>query len=120
MRLGPGSVLTINGGSSSIRFAVYETGAKPKLRATGKIDRIGLSGANLTLTEPSQPKQRPLSVPGRSQPAAVDFLLGWLESQPFFGSIEAIGHRVVHGMKHSQPIRITQKAAGGITPHHPV
>ncbi len=62
MRLESGSVLTINGGSSSIRFAVYEAGAKPKLRAAGKIDRIGLSGTNLILKEPLLPKQLPLSV----------------------------------------------------------
>jgi hypothetical protein len=33
-------ILTINGGSSSIRFAVYEAGATPRLRVKGKIDRI--------------------------------------------------------------------------------
>jgi len=32
------SVLTINGGSSSIRFDVYEFVSKPKLRAAGKIE----------------------------------------------------------------------------------
>jgi len=84
MRLEPARVLTINGGSSSIRFAVYEAGAKPKLRAAGKIDRIGLSGTNLILKGPLRPKQPPLSVSGKGHPAAVDFLIRWLESQPFF------------------------------------
>jgi acetate kinase len=122
MRLKPGSVLTINGGSSSIRFAVYETGAKLKLRAAGKIDRIGLSGTNLVVHEPSRPKSNPLPIPGEGHPAAVDFLMHWLESQPFFSSIEAIGHRVVHGMKHSQPIRITRRLLAElrrITPYDP-
>ncbi len=122
MRLGPGSVLTINGGSSSIRFAVYEAGAKPKLRAVGKIDRIGLSGTNLVVDDLSLPGQKAMSIVGGGHPAAVDFLLRWLESQPFFGSIEAIGHRVVHGMKHSEPIRITRKLLAElrrITPFDP-
>ena len=40
---------------------------------------------------------------------AVDFLLDWLESQPVFPSVKAAGHRVVQGMKHSEPERVTPK-----------
>jgi len=117
-----GNVLTINGGSSSIRFAVYEAGAKPKLLAAGKVDRIGLSGTNLVVDDPSFPKRTPLSIPDKGRPAAVDFLLHWLESQQFFSSIGAVGHRVVHGMKHSEPVRITRKLLAElrrITPYDP-
>lgn len=42
------SLLTINGGSSSIRFALYEEGEPLRRRLDGKVDRIGLSGTNLT------------------------------------------------------------------------
>jgi acetate kinase len=41
--------------------------------------------------------------------SAVDFLLDWLESQPAFASVKAVGHRVVQGMKHSEPERVTPK-----------
>jgi acetate kinase len=41
--------------------------------------------------------------------SAVDFLLDWLESQPAFASVKAAGHRVVQGMKHSEPERVTPK-----------
>jgi hypothetical protein len=41
-------VLTINGGSSSIKFALYETEEPPKRHLHGKVDRIGLPGTNLT------------------------------------------------------------------------
>src|SRR5580693_201680 len=109
MRAEPGCVLTINGGSSSIRFAVYQAGAKPTLRAAGKIDRIGLSGTSLVVNEPSLPKQAPLAISGKGHSAAVDFLLHWLESQPYFGLITAVGHRVVHGMRHTEPARVTRK-----------
>ena len=37
------SVLTINGGSSSIKFALYQAGEPLKKRLYGKIDRIGQS-----------------------------------------------------------------------------
>ena len=52
-------VLTINGGSSSIRFAVYEAGETPRWRLDGKIDRIGLSGTNLTVNDPAGKPQVP-------------------------------------------------------------
>ncbi len=118
----PSCVLTINGGSSSIRFAVYQAGEKPKLLTGGKIDRIGLSGAHLVLSESSLPKRAPLPVAGEGHPPAVEFLLHWLEAQAFFGSIAAVGHRVVHGMKHTEPCRVTRKLLAElkrITPYDP-
>ena len=41
--------------------------------------------------------------------AAVGFLLDWLESQPVFPSVKAAGHRIVQGMKHSEPEKVTPK-----------
>ena len=40
-------VLTLNAGSSSIRFAVYEIGKTLRRRLGGKIDRIGLSDTHM-------------------------------------------------------------------------
>jgi len=37
-------ILTINGGSSSIRFALYQIGDPLKRGLYGKVDRIGLPG----------------------------------------------------------------------------
>ena len=42
----PFSVLAINGGSSSIRFALYEEGEPLRRRLDGKVDRIGLSSTS--------------------------------------------------------------------------
>jgi len=47
----PFSVLTINGGSSSIKFALYQVGEPLKRGLHGKVDRICLSGTNLTFTD---------------------------------------------------------------------
>ena len=48
---GGSSILTINGGSSSIRFAVYKVTDESLQRGLfGTIDRIGLSGTNLTFS----------------------------------------------------------------------
>ena len=40
------NILAINGGSSSIKFALYGAVKPLKRRLSGKIDRIGLSGMN--------------------------------------------------------------------------
>jgi acetate kinase len=115
-------VLAINGGSSSIRFAVYETGPTLRRRLAGKIDRIGLSGTNMVVRRPGEnpPSPRPLAAGSHS--AAVERLLDWLEAQPVFASIQAAGHRVVHGMKHAEPERVTAKLLAElhrITPYDP-
>ena len=102
-------VLTINGGSSSIRFAIYEAGGTERCRFSGKIDRIGLSGTNLVANDVRGKPQAALPFAAANHRSAVDFLLDWLESQPAFASVKAAGHRVVQGMKHSEPERVTPK-----------
>ena len=115
-------VLTINGGSSSIRFAVYEAGDALRRQLDGKIDRIGVSGTNLVASDPSGKLQVSRHLTADSHSTAVGGLLDWLEEQPVFASITAVGHRVVHGMKHSEPERITPKLLTElhrITPYDP-
>ena len=52
-------ILTINGGSSSIKFALYQVGEPLKRGLYGKVDRIGLSGTNLTFHDPTMEKPQP-------------------------------------------------------------
>ena len=103
------SILTVNGGSSSIRFAVYQMGATLQRRLSGKIDRIGAGGTNLIVDDPAARRQAPRRVAGANHRMAVAFLLDWLEEQPVFASVKAVGHRVVQGMQHSEPELVTPK-----------
>jgi len=115
-------VLAINGGSSSIRFAVYEAGETPRRRLDGKIDRIGLSGTNLIVNDPAATPQAPRRLAAADHRTAVGVLLDWLDAQPLFASVKAVGHRVVHGMTHSEPERVTPKLIAElrrITPYDP-
>jgi acetate kinase len=103
------SVLTINGGSSSIKFALYETGTTPTQRTlTGKIDRIGLSGTSLTFSDTLRDEHDNRRIDASDYHSAVNFLIDWLEQQPGFTRVCAVGHRVVHGMQHSKPEIISQ------------
>ena len=115
-------VLTINGGSSSIRFAVYEAGETPRRRLDGKIDRVGLSGTNLIVNDSAGTPQVPRRLAVADHRTAAGFLLDWLEALPVFASVAAVGHRVVHGMSHSEPARVTPMLLAElrrITPYAP-
>jgi acetate kinase len=102
-------LLTVNGGSSSIKFALFEA-ADPMLRILeGRIERIGLPEANLRVKGVNQVDNfsRPLAVP--DHPTAVNALMDWIEERLGLVALTAVGHRVVHGgPKYSQPQIITR------------
>src|SRR5437868_619612 len=60
------SVLTINGGSSSIQFALHVLGDLPQPPVSGKVERIGVGDAVLSVQgEDEKPTaRRPIDAPG--------------------------------------------------------
>ncbi|MEO7987708.1 MAG: acetate/propionate family kinase [Gemmatimonadales bacterium] len=100
-------ILTINGGSSSIRFALYRVGEPLERGLHGKIDRIGSSGTNLSFSVPEQEKKERLELEAADLKSATTFLIDWLEEQTDVASVKAVGHRVVHGMQHAAPELVT-------------
>ena len=103
------NILTINGGSSSIKFAVFATTDPLRCALIGKLDRIGQPGAQLTLSDPLTVKQEIVDVDVSDYASAAQFLIDWLESRHVFDWVTGIGHRVVHGMQRSQPEMVTIK-----------
>ena len=101
-------ILTINGGSSSIKFAVYAAEEPLERRLSGAIDRIGLSGTTLKFSEPASNHHDNSSVPVPAHQSASTFLIDWLDKRIGFGSVLGVGHRVVHGMQHTSPETIGQ------------
>lgn len=81
------SVLIINGGSSSIKFALYETGKPLRRLLNGKVDGIGLSGMNLTVNDPAGKPQTSLNIDSANHQTPVGFLLDWIEAQDAFASV---------------------------------
>jgi len=102
-------ILTINGGSSSIKFALYQTGEPLTRSLYGKVDRIGLPNTNLTFNDPTGNQQGSRSFAASDHRSAANSLIAWLEEQDGLDSVEAVGHRVVHGMKHTEPEPVTQE-----------
>jgi acetate kinase len=100
-------ILTINGGSSSIKFALFEAGEPLRRSLDGSIDRIGLPDATFTV-KGSEKFSRALAVPNHT--VAVNVLMDWLQELSGHYALAAVGHRVVHGgPKYFEPQRITAK-----------
>lgn len=51
-------ILTINGDSSSIKFALFEAGESLRRILDGKVDRVGLSDTNLTFKDSTGKSQK--------------------------------------------------------------
>jgi acetate kinase len=116
------NVLTINGGSSSIRFAIFAAGLRPTAMLRGKMDRIGSADASLSIDHADGAAPTRIGVELQNHGTAVEFLMHWLQSRPLMSSIGAVGHRVVHGMLHAAPERVTPPLLDelrGITPFDP-
>lgn len=80
MSSAPAGVLTVNVGSSGIKCAIFA---------------------------PGEPPRRVLSCAGKRD--GVSSLMDWIERQPAFETVGAVGHRVVHGMRHVEPELVTSE-----------
>ncbi len=119
MKLAGTHILTINGGSSSIKFALFD-GALRRILA-GSIERIGLQDAAMRVDGLAPQDNFSRSVTAPDHTAAVAVLMDWIAERG--ASLAAVGHRMVHGGPHySQPERITAKmveALRGLCPFDP-
>jgi acetate kinase len=92
-----GHLLTVNGGSSSIKFALFE--AEPSLRRIldGRIEGIGAPHPAFTIksVDGAENISRQVVAPGYT--AAVRLLMDWVEKGIAHYELTAVGHRVVHG-----------------------
>ena len=101
------SILTINSGSSSLRFALFNAlESLPKI-LIGKFDRIGFPDARLSFTDvpANQSDERTIDAP--SHVACVPLLVDLVKNKTGAGAVTAIGHRIVHGgPRYCDPVRV--------------
>jgi len=101
-------VLTINGGSSSIKFALFDADHTLQRILAGSIERIGLPESTFEVKGLNKADNFTRSVTAPNHTAAVGVLMDWIEERFQRGELTAVGHRVVHGgPKYSEPQRIT-------------
>jgi acetate kinase len=95
------SVLTINGGSSSLKFALFEArthaGDRPARLLTGQIERVGFESARATVAEMPGGAQQVWQVDAPDLGAAADVVISWIEKDVGWRALLGIGHRIVHG-----------------------
>ena len=96
-------ILIINGGSSSIKFALYEKHEELKQIISGSITNIGSANAAFTIKEGDSGNSIKQKIDASNFHAAAISFIDWLEKQEWFEHVNVIGHRVVHGMKHTAP-----------------
>lgn len=92
-----GDVITINGGSSTIKLSVYSvTAGVPHRTIKGQIDRVGQPGSTLAVSraDASAPETFPIQADDHAE--AAGRLIDWLQDQGV-SHPRAIAHRVVHG-----------------------
>ena len=107
-KTGTKHVLTINGGSSSIKFALFEPGEPLRRILSGQIEGIGLPQGHFEVKGANATDNFSKPIAATDHTAAVEILMNWIQERFQRGELAAVGHRVVHGgPKYWQPQQIT-------------
>jgi acetate kinase len=108
-------VLTINGGSSSIKFALFEADDALRRIFSGKIDGVGQAQGSFTVKGASPAENFARGVNISDHTAAVGVLVDWMREGIGDRTLAAIGHRVVHGgPKYWEPQCITPEMVAAL------
>ncbi|MGV8813541.1 MAG: acetate/propionate family kinase [Gelidibacter sp.] len=102
-------ILTINGGSSSIKFSLYRMKEPLERLLYGAIENIGAKKTKFNFTTAHNSQKSSYDIEAKNHEQAANHLVDWLEKQQDFTSVSAIGHRIVHGMQHTEPEIITDE-----------
>lgn len=101
-------ILAINGGSSSIKFALFEAEGSLQQILEGAVERIGLEHAALRIKGQDRADHFSQTIKAPNHAAAAAILIDWIERRYQHDALSAVGHRIVHGgPKYWQPEQIT-------------
>ncbi len=132
------ALLTLNAGSSSLKFAVFTLGSGSRENDDWRDLRLFLSGQIAGINAAATPVFKARLASGASLPApdlsrvgicdhasAIQWALTWLTQQLHGLRLIGVGHRVVHGGPHyTRPALLTTEVLAGLTrlvplaPHH--
>jgi acetate kinase len=119
------AVLTLNAGSSSIKFSLFEVDGASSLASRGEIEGIG-TAPHLVARDPAGlvlGEQR-WSDPNESFQSLLEAVIAWTEGHLGADKLIAVGHRVVHGgPDFFRPTLVTQElleALDRLTPLAPL
>jgi acetate kinase len=107
-------ILSVNCGSSSLKFALYQLADDEQLVASGEVDRIGIPGTSIKVLDGSGATLRK----GPFKLSRLDEIIGAI-----FAELEqlhlprpvAVGHRIVHGgPDHTAPELVTAEVLAAL------
>ena len=90
-------ILTINGGSSTIKFAAFSLSDAPQRILTGQVDGIGRADTTLAATDMSRTETHRFAIHATDHRQAAQSLIDWIAEWAGARQFQAIGHRIVHG-----------------------
>ncbi len=103
-------VLSVNAGSSSLKFRLYEM-PEEKLLMKGNVERIGLEDSQYSIRIGNEKIEKDVEITDHNE--AVKILLNELIENKLINSlteIKAVGHRVVHGgNKYSKSVVLNKR-----------
>ncbi|HEY5157838.1 MAG TPA: acetate/propionate family kinase [Anaerolineales bacterium] len=101
-------ILTLNGGSSSIKYALFESDGNLKRIFSGKVDHIGSPNTGMDITDQVTGKTEHQAIPAADHASVIQPLAQILEKRVDFNQIAAVAHRIVHGgIRYNEPELIT-------------
>lgn len=98
-RYDAGVLITVNGGSSSVKLAAYTCGEQRQLVMRAHIEGIGKAEPLMTVSHADNRPPDTCTVQVMDHASAASALVKWLDHSGF-DPIVAVGHRVVHGGMH--------------------
>lgn len=99
------AILTLNTGSSSLKFGLYRDAPEPEMLLTGQVDGLGAE-ARLVLERAGEKTTQTLSAP--TQATALHHVIETLKPHMAGLPISGIGHRIVHGgPRFAEPMVLT-------------
>jgi acetate kinase len=102
------SILTINAGSSSIKFALFDRAPELMRRMSGELERVGQSNSTIAWRAQDDSASQRESISAGTNEAAIKALIQRLDAQTGRESIRAVGHRVVHGgPNYAEPVQVS-------------
>ena len=113
------ALFTVNAGSSSIKFSIYEAGVEPTELARGQISAIG-GHSHLTVhLDGSETTHSEIDTPDHE--SALHAILQACEPLLHSHSIAGVGHRVVHGgTQYTTPVVITNQVLEALKEYEPL
>lgn len=115
------ALLTLNTGSSSIKFRLFGLAEDLPFLLGGKVTDIG-GNPVFQVHEEEHSKDTTEALPlGTTQHSAMDFILHWLESHNTSWKLAAAAHRIVHGgTRYTHAARLTPETRSYLASLNPL